>query len=127
MSIDIDMHTITGAQAQAIAALLSEPSIKAAALSVDIAPSTLYRWLQTDEAFKAAYRVARVSALEAAIGRLQMASSTAVEALERNLSCGVAGVEVRAALGLLDRAMHGTQVMDLDSMIERFEADEEED
>ena len=43
---------------QAIAALLSQPSIGQAAKKVGIGEKTLFRWLQLDE-FKRAYRGAR--------------------------------------------------------------------
>lgn len=128
MSIDIDTNTLTGAQAQAIAALLSEPTIKAAALSVDIAPSTLYRWLQTDEAFIRAYRAAKINALEVAVGKLHTASSAAVDALLGALASDVpAGVRVRAALGILGKSFEGMQLLDLAQVIEQYEAEAGED
>lgn len=128
MSIDIDTEALSGAQAQAVAALLSEPSIKAAALSVNIAPSSLYRWLNTDEAFVRAYRAAKINALEVAVGKLHTASSSAVDALLGALAPDVpAGVRVRAALGILGKSFEGVQLLDLAKVIEAYEAEANED
>jgi hypothetical protein len=77
-------------QEQAIAALLTEKTHAEAAARVGIAPATLQRWLLLPE-FRSAYREARRQVVEAAVGRLQAASAKAVDALERNLTCGRAG------------------------------------
>src|SRR5919107_1371502 len=66
---------------RALAALLSEPTIEAAAKRADVAESTLLRWLQ-EPAFKARYRAARRSIVESAVGRLQTVATKAIEALE---------------------------------------------
>lgn len=68
---------------------------------VGIAPATLCRWLKLSE-FKAAYRQARRQIVETALGRLQQATDKAVEALERNLTCGHPESEIPAA-GLGER------------------------
>ena len=74
-------------QEQAVAALLSEPTVAAAASSSGVAERTLWRWLQLP-AFQAEYRAARRHVVEGAISRLQCATGEAVEALQRNLNCG---------------------------------------
>ena len=105
----------------AIAALLSEPTIGGAAMVVGVSESTLLRWLQ-EPAFKAQYRAARRQVVEAAIGRLQSATTKAVDALERNLSCGTPAVEVGAAKAILDQAIKGIELVDLAERIEQLEA-----
>jgi hypothetical protein len=55
---------------QAIAALLTCSSIRAAADECGVNESTLRRWLR-EPAFGAAYRAASASVLDGAIGRLQ--------------------------------------------------------
>jgi hypothetical protein len=57
-------------QEQAIAALLSEANVEAAALKVGIGYRTLKSWLK-DREFLAAYRRARSAVVEGALGRLQ--------------------------------------------------------
>ena len=107
-------------QEDALAALLREPTTQAAAKAVGISDVTLWRWLQQPE-FKERYRAARREVLEQAIARLQRATSDAVEALTRNLSCGVASVEVRAAQVIIDQAVRGAEVLDLEARIADLE------
>ena len=105
---------------QAIAALLSEPTIEAAARKAGIGESTLLRWLR-EPSFKAAYRAARRSLVESAVGRLQQAATKAVAALERNLTCGIPAVEVGAARSVLDQAIKAVELVDLAERVEQLE------
>jgi hypothetical protein len=89
---------------RAVAALLTEPSIAAAAKAAGISESTLLRWMQ-DPTFRDRLRAARRSVVEDAVGRLQQAATLAVDALARNLACGTPAVEVSAAKGILDLTM----------------------
>jgi hypothetical protein len=104
----------------AIAALLAEPTVVLAAEKVGIGESTLLRWLQ-EPSFKARYREARRQVVEAAIGRLQTVTTKAVDALERNLGCGIPAVEVGAAKAILDQAVKGVELVDLAERIEALE------
>jgi hypothetical protein len=104
----------------ALAALLAEPTIALAAEKAGIGASTLLRWLQ-EPSFKARYREARRQVVEAAIGRLQHVSTKAVDALERNLTCGIPAVEVGAAKAVLDQAVKAVEVMDLAERVEQIE------
>jgi DNA-binding MurR/RpiR family transcriptional regulator len=104
----------------AIAALLAEPTIAAAALKVGISESTLLRWLQ-EPTFKAEYRSARRQVVEAAIGRLQTVTTKAVDTLERNLTCGIPAVEVGAAKSVLDQAVKAVELVDLAERVEQLE------
>jgi hypothetical protein len=106
---------------QAIAALLAEPTVEAAAARVGVGHSTLLRWL-AEPSFRDRYRAARRDVVEAAIGRLQRASTAAVDALARNLSCGMPAVEVGAAKAVLDQAIKAVELLDLAERVERLEA-----
>ncbi len=107
-------------QEAAIAALLSAPTIKDAARGCDVSEVTLWRWLQLRE-FAAAYRAARRQVVERAVSELQAASGEAVETLKRNLHCEQANVEIRAAQIILEQAVKGVELMDLQERIERLE------
>jgi len=110
----------------AISALLSEPTIADAAMKVGVDESTLRRWL-AEPAFKAQYRAARRQIVESAIGRLQSVATKAVDALERNLTCGTPAVEVGAAKSVLDQAIKAVELVDLAERVERLEEQREAD
>src|SRR5262249_45427790 len=93
-------------QEAAIAALLTERTHAAAARAAGVGETTLQRWLRMP-AFQSAYRAARRTLVEAAIGQLQLASKEAVRTLLRNLGCGVPSAEIRAAAQILQLAMGG--------------------
>ncbi len=112
---------LTRKHEQAISALLSEPSIKAAAEICGIGEATLYRWLQLPS-FAVAYRTARRQVVERAVSELQAACGKAVETLKRNLDCVIPGVEIRAAQIILEQAVKGVEIMDMQERIERLEA-----
>jgi len=74
------MRELTHKQDKAISALLSEPTIGAAAAKIGIGESTLHTWL-ADSDFSEAYRAARREATQQAIARLQQQSSAAAGVL----------------------------------------------
>jgi hypothetical protein len=91
----------------AIAALLAEPTVEAAAAKAGVSTHTLKNWL-ADPAFRAAYRRARREVVEGAVGRLQAACGLAVETLLAVARGGARdGDRVRAAVALLDHALRG--------------------
>ena len=99
-------ESVGAQQADAIAALLLAPRPEIAAAMVGIDGAVLRRWLE-DPRFRARYRAARRAALEDVVGRLQQLAAGAVEALARNLTCGVPAVEVEAARMVLAHALPG--------------------
>ena len=109
-------------QEQAVAALLTESTVAGAAEKAGVGARTLERWLSEDTAFREAYRVARRRVLEDAIGRLQGATARAMEALERNLRCGVPATEVRAAQTVFRLSLDGLEMYDLSERMDRIEA-----
>jgi hypothetical protein len=93
-------------QEQAVAALLAEPTLEAAAASAGVGSATLRRWLREPE-FAATYRQVRRHVVEGAVGRLQQAATEAADALKRNLTCGKPAAEIAAAKALLETAFRG--------------------
>src|SRR5687767_537860 len=71
---------LTPKQHKAIAALLTEPTVAAAATKTGVGERTIYTWLG-EASFAGAYRDARREAVGVAIGRLQQVSSAAVAVL----------------------------------------------
>jgi hypothetical protein len=104
----------------AIAALLSEPTVEAAAKRAGISESTLLRWM-AEPVFREQYRAARRAVVEGAIGRLQQASTQAVDALARNLTCGNPAVEVGAAKAIFELTAKGMEQLDFAERLEAIE------
>jgi hypothetical protein len=99
---------------QAIAALLSEPTVQAAAPKAGVSLSTLKRWLK-EPGFRAAYRRARRELVEGAVGRMQAATGEAVTTLLTVARSGARdGDRVRAAVAILDNAQRG--LVDADAL-----------
>jgi hypothetical protein len=96
----------------ALAALLSCRTIKQAAKKAKIGERTLRGWLAED-AFRREYQAARRQALEKAIAQLHGALGQAVRTLKRRLTGGKEADQIRAALGIIDRAMAGAEMLDL--------------
>ncbi len=115
------MKVLTPKQETAIAALLSTSTIKDAAEACGLTTVTLWRWFQLPE-FAAAWRAARRQVVENAITQLQTAASEAVETLKRNLTCGNEAVEVRAASLIIEQAVKGVELVDLQERVERLES-----
>ncbi len=99
-------------QQEAVSALLTEPTIGQAAAKVKVNERTLREWLKLPT-FLSAYRDARRQVVEAAIGHLQQATGGAVVALWRNLTCGQASAEIKAAIAILDQSIRAVEVLDL--------------
>jgi uncharacterized protein YggE len=106
---------------QAIAALLSTPTIADAAKAVGLGEKTLRRWLHEDPAFQAAYHDARRQAVQNAVARLQGLLSKATATLDRAMTCGSSSVEVRAALAVIDQAYRGAELLELADRVAKLE------
>jgi hypothetical protein len=117
------MNGISRKQDTAIGALLSQPTILAAAESVGVGESTLRRWLK-DGDFLTAYRAARREAVSQAVGHLQGACSVAVVALtdiSQDVNCP-ASARVSAARTVLELALKGVELEDLTVRVEELES-----
>jgi hypothetical protein len=104
----------------AIAALLTEPTVEAAALKAGVGYRTLKSWLK-DREFLASYRRARSAVVEGALGRLQQVTGEAVDTLRRNLTCGRPGDEIKAAVAVLDHAIKAVELADLEARLTALE------
>jgi hypothetical protein len=109
---------------KAILALLTAPSVEAAAKQAGVSHTTLYRWLQEDIAFQNAYRKARKQVVDQGIAQIQQAVGEAVnallEVLHDPLSSGSA--KVAAARVVLETALRGVEIGDLEERITALEA-----
>ena len=107
---------------KAIAELLRQRTFTGAAEAAGVAPRTLRRWLR-DVEFVTALRAARWQLVELAIGEVQSAATSAVAVLRRKMrKAGRDADQIRAALGIYDRAVSGVQLTDI---VQRLEAVEE--
>lgn len=96
-----------------LAALLTEPTYATAAAKVGVSRMTAYRWLKTTH-FQETYRRARQELVNSAIGRLQLGSGLAVDALMNVVVQSRRDSDrVRAAVVILDHAYRGLTDADL--------------
>jgi hypothetical protein len=104
----------------AVAALLECATLEQAAVQTRVSLRTLKGWLK-EPAFLDLFRKARRQVVENAVTRLQQLTLQATLALHRNLSCGIAGVEVRAATVVFEHAARGLEVFDLADKLAQLE------
>jgi hypothetical protein len=104
-------------QEQAIAALLTAPTVKAAAQAARVSEKTLRGWM-CDEPFDAAYRAARRQAVDHAVTLLQRLCCRAVKTLARAMRSDNPNVQLRAATTVLEMAMRGVELGDLAAEVE---------
>ena len=118
---------LTRKQDQAIAALLTCPSILDAAHQSGVAEVTLYRWLKL-EAFQAGYREARRQVVQQAIVQIQGVCADAVATLRAIMqdSAAPASARVSAAKTVLDTAVKAVELEDLEARIATLEAQSQE-
>jgi hypothetical protein len=109
-------------------ALLSEPTIEAAAKTAKVGERTLYTWLK-DPAFCAAYREARAEAVSRSVARLQQASGEAVTTLQDVMKDAEAPApsRVAAAKTVLEIAIRGTEIAELQRRLSELENSQAED
>lgn len=114
---------LTRKQDQAIAALLTCPSILDAARHSGVAEVTLYRWLKL-EGFQTGYRDARRQVVQQAIVQVQQATGEAVETLRAVMQDpnAPASAKVSAAKTILETALRGVELEDLAVRIAALEA-----
>jgi hypothetical protein len=112
---------LTRKQEQAVAALLTHPTLAQAAQSLGISERKLRDWMSQPE-FKAAYRDARRQVVEAAVSDLQKACHYAVATLKRNLVAEKPADQIRAATAILEHSLRGLDVFDLLARVEELES-----
>jgi hypothetical protein len=114
--------SLTPKQARAIVALLSEPTIGAAAQAVGVGERTSFRWLN-DRIFCECYHEARRDALRLATGQLQATAQEAVSTLVEVMHDTTASPSARvsAAKVILDTAYRASEQEDVLRRIEWLE------
>jgi hypothetical protein len=107
---------------EAIAALLTQPSVEAAARLVGIGPRTLFSWLRIPE-FQTAYRKARRDVQYQATARLQHAAGAAASTmLKLMVDVNVpAAIRLRAAEAVYDRGVEGIETEDIEVRVAALE------
>ena len=110
-------------QDQVITALVTCASITEAAAQCGLADVTLRRWLK-QEPFQAAYRDARRAVVQHAIAQVQRATGEAVETLRSVMQDAEAPASARvsAAKAILETALKGIDIDDLEVRIAALEA-----
>jgi hypothetical protein len=114
------MEGFSSKQQKALAALIVEPSIAAAATKSGVGETTIFRWLKEPE-FAKEYRRLRRDAVEQSLSQLQSATSEAVQTLRDHLSCEHPATAVRAAQIILDQAVKAVEIVDLQERLEQIE------
>jgi len=110
-------------QELAISALLTCPTLLAAAQQCGLAAVTLYRWLK-DAAFQAGYREARRQVVQQAITQIQYATGEAVATLRAVMQDqeAPASAKVSAAKAILELAVKSVELEDLEDLEARIAA-----
>ena len=106
----------------AIAALLSQRNIEDAARVAAIGTNTLLRWMQVPE-FQTAYRKARRDAVSQSTARLQQATGAAASTLLKIMvdQNTPASTRVRAAECVMNHAMRGIELEDIEARVSELE------
>jgi hypothetical protein len=110
----------------AIAALLSEPTIAAAAVKVGVGEATLQRWMQ-DADFARDFARARQALLAEAVAALVKGCTAAVGVLVDGLKAERPADRLRAADLLLANTLKATNLLDLANRLSAIEDDVEQD
>lgn len=114
---------LSARQQQAINALLTEPTIRAAAAKAAISETTLWRWLGSSD-FAQAYRNAQARLLEGMLNFLQAASLDALKVLRDVLLDGEAQASARvsAARVILETTFRARDAVQIEARMAALEA-----
>jgi hypothetical protein len=96
----------------AIAALLVQPTVEAAAAEVGVTPKTLASWMAQED-FRTACKQARMKILEQTVGRLVQTTVDAVDGLRARLTAARDADALRAIALVLQYAHKGVELSDL--------------
>jgi hypothetical protein len=99
---------------------LQSPTVEGAAGLCGVSESTLSRWIKRSD-FQAVYTQARSELVQRSLSSLQTASIEALDALKRNLACGLPAIEVRAASALLDQSFRATELLGIEARLDALE------
>ena len=108
---------------QAVAALLTAPTVAEAARVAGVAERTIYRWLAGDAAFVADLRAAEETAIDHAARRLVGLQDDAIALLGDVVADAdaAAGVRVRAASLIVDLALRLRELRSLEERVAALE------
>jgi hypothetical protein len=122
MEVNGNHNDLTDKQRRAIAALLSEPTTKAAAEAAKVSETTIHRWLN-DPSFSTALKESRGRVFESTLAALQGASGKAVETLRSvmNDKEAQASAGVSAAKTVLDLALRTREQLELSERLAYLE------
>lgn len=118
-----EIADLTPKQHKAIAALLTEPTIGAAATAAGVGERTLYTWLG-DAGFRVVYLAARREAVGQAVAQLQRISSEAVLVLQSvmNDATKPASARIAAARSVLEFSIKAVEMEELEQRLVALEA-----
>ena len=107
---------------EAIAALLTRPSVDEAARTIGVEPKTLRRWMRVPE-FQASYLRVRREAVTQALARMQQGSGAAATVIFKLMvDANVpASVRLRAAECLFQNAIKGVEIEDIEARLAAIE------
>ena len=105
---------------QALYSLVHQPTIVAAARDIGIGEATLRRWLK-NPVFRSEYRRYKQEIFEHSIALLQVSGDEAVKTLLLSLRAGSEHVRLRAACAILDYAIKGSEIIDLEGRVSQLE------
>jgi hypothetical protein len=120
MTTKRDSEELTPKMRKAIAALIANPSMDAAAKACGLVRTTLWMWMQ-NEAFRREYHAAQRQLVDGAIAELQNATAQAVRTLVRNLDCGNSFAENGAATTILSHSLKALELRDLIARVDELE------
>ena len=115
------INGVTPRQKKAIAALLSESNVKAAAVAAGVGERTLSRWLSEDSKFNNALSVAEGRLIEDAGRLLLRGQVTALRVLDRLMVDGSESNQRLAAVAWLDNCMKIRELKSIEDRLSRLE------
>ncbi len=110
----------TANREKVLSALLESATISEAAIKCGLNEKTVRRYL-ADAEFQTEFRAARRVVFEQNIIRLQSLHGSAVDTLERNLTCENPSVEVRAAQIVIESTRKDFETLDILERLETLE------
>ena len=119
---------MTAKQKKALAALLTAPTIDAAAQAAGIGYTTLRRWLKDDEAFRREYERELAGLVTDAAAKAKQSMAPALSVLREIVEdeYGPAAVRVSAARSLLEYGLKLTEITDVIARLDALERNLEE-
>jgi hypothetical protein len=112
---------MTAKQQKAIEALLSEPSIRQAAVLAGLGEKTIRRWLRCPE-FSRAYQEARQQVFADALSDLRAATRDSVDALRKAVREETGALRVKAATTVLELSIRSAETLDFENRLKRLES-----